>query len=207
MTGLQPNTVWWIVVLVALAAGLVARRPSLGTIVRGVFGWAAIAFVIVLIVAHRHEIGGVFTNLAGQLGISSQQVSGETVRIRMSPDGHFWARVSLNGVSRTMLVDSGATITAISEATATAAGITTNSSFPIMIDTANGTVMARRGKIEALALGPLRTRDLSVVVSENFGDLDVLGMNFLSRLGSWRVEGKTLILEPDSTVTAETNFT
>jgi aspartyl protease family protein len=35
-----------------------------------------------------------------------------------------------------------------------------------------------------------------VVVSENFGNLDVLGMNFLSRLHSWRVEDKTLILEP-----------
>ena len=29
-----------------------------------------------------------------------------------------------------------------------------------------------------------------------FGDIDVLGMNFLSRLKSWRVEGRTLILTP-----------
>lgn len=37
---------------------------------------------------------------------------------------------------------------------------------------------------------------LPVVVSPAFGDTDVLGMNFLSRLKSWRVEGDTLILEP-----------
>ena len=40
------------------------------------------------------------------------------------------------------------------------------------------------------------TDDLTVFVASNFGDLDVLGMNFLSRLKSWRVEGNVLILEP-----------
>ena len=65
-----------------------------------------------------------------------------------------------------------------------------------MIETANGTVEARRGNIQKLAIGPLETEDLDVVVSESFGDLDVLGMNFLSRLHSWRVENRTLILEP-----------
>ncbi|MBL7325885.1 TIGR02281 family clan AA aspartic protease, partial [Escherichia coli] len=37
---------------------------------------------------------------------------------------------------------------------------------------------------------------LPLVVGDSFGDLDVLGMNFLSRLKSWRVEDRTLILEP-----------
>jgi aspartyl protease family protein len=43
-------------------------------------------------------------------------------------------------------------------------------------------------------VGDVATRELGVVVSPAFGDSDVLGMNFLSRLGSWRVEGRTLIL-------------
>ncbi len=29
------------------------------------------------------------------------------------------------------------------------------------------------------------------------GDLDVLGMNFLSKLASWRVEGRTLVMIPE----------
>ena len=44
-------------------------------------------------------------------------------------------------------------------------------------------------RTERVTLGTLDTRDLGVVVSPAFGDTDVLGMNFLSRLGSWRVEG------------------
>jgi len=34
------------------------------------------------------------------------------------------------------------------------------------------------------------------VVSPAFGETNVLGMNFLSRLASWRVEENTLILVP-----------
>ena len=61
---------------------------------------------------------------------------------------------------------------------------------------ANGTVAARRGRIRKLAIGPLETDDLGVVVSPAFGELDVLGMNFLSRLHSWRVENNVLVLQP-----------
>ena len=32
--------------------------------------------------------------------------------------------------------------------------------------------------------------------SESFGDFNVIGMNVLARLGSWRVEDNTLILVP-----------
>jgi aspartyl protease family protein len=50
--------------------------------------------------------------------------------------------------------------------------------------------------VRELRLGDIAARDLGVVVSPAFGDTDVLGMNFLSKLKSWRVEGQTLILEP-----------
>jgi aspartyl protease family protein len=39
-------------------------------------------------------------------------------------------------------------------------------------------------------------RNLKVVTALGLGELDVLGMNFLSRLQSWRVEGNTLVLVP-----------
>jgi len=57
-------------------------------------------------------------------------------------------------------------------------------------------VLARTSSIGKLVLGPITATDLRVVVAEQFGSLDVLGMNFLSRLRSWRVENEMLILEP-----------
>jgi len=50
--------------------------------------------------------------------------------------------------------------------------------------------------VKSLQLGSITASDLPVVVSKNFGDQDVLGMNFLSLLQSWRVEGDWLILRP-----------
>ncbi len=106
----------------------------------------------------------------------------------MAPDGHFWARVTLDGVSRRMLVDSGATVTALSTTTAQAAALDVrDSAFPMILNTANGQIRAQTATVRELRLGDIAARDLGVVVSPAFGDTDVLGMNFLSKLKSWRV--------------------
>ena len=195
-SGDSVNLIWLVGVLVLVISALSVRRMSFGFVARSIAIWAVIILVAVIAVAHRGEIGAVFAAASARLGLDDQQVQGKTVRIRMSPDGHFWARVTLNGVERRMLIDSGATITAISDRTAQAANVTVHGGMPAVIETANGSVTARRGTIDELAVGPLKTEDLGVVVAESFGDLDVLGMNFLSRLHSWRVEGNVLVLEP-----------
>ncbi|TGX56330.1 TIGR02281 family clan AA aspartic protease [Sphingomonas gei] len=190
------DLIYLVGVLVLVLSALSIRKLSIGFVLRSLISWALIIVLTVLAVAHRHEIGAVFAAASAKLGIDDQQVDGGTVRIRMAPDGHFWARVTINGVARRMLVDSGATITAISDRTAAESDVKPGSGLPVMIETANGTVAARRGRIDKLAIGPLETEDLGVVVSESFGDLDVLGMNFLSRLHSWRVENNVLVLQP-----------
>jgi aspartyl protease family protein len=117
----------------------------------------------------------------------------------MSPDGHFWAKVSINGVERRMLIDSGATITAISDKTAADASIEPDASLvPVVLRTANGLAQVQTGTIEELRVGNARAKNLKVVISPSLGGLDVLGMNFLSKLKSWRVEGRTLILVPNN---------
>jgi aspartyl protease family protein len=89
-------------------------------------------------------------------------------------------------------------VTALSAQTAAEAGVEVRDSpFPVVLRTANGTVNAQTGTIKELRFGTIVARELAVVVSPAFGDTDVIGMNFLSRLKSWRVEGQTLILEPN----------
>ena len=123
--------------------------------------------------------------------------SGKELRVRMSPDGHFWVVASINGVERRMLIDSGATVTAISEQTAREAKIDTGAGLaPVVLRTANGAAPAETGKVDELRVGNIVARDLRIVTSPGLGGLDVIGMNFLSKLQSWRVEGRTLILVP-----------
>jgi aspartyl protease family protein len=75
--------------------------------------------------------------------------------------------------------------------------------LPVILRTANGDIRAQTAEIAELRLGNIVARELAVVVSPAFGRVDVLGMNFLSRLKSWRVEGKTLILVPHHPQAAE----
>ena len=135
--------------------------------------------------------------IASALHLNGQEVVGQEVRIAMSEDGHFWARVRIGSVERRMLIDSGATLTALSTETAAEAGLKVEQPIiPMLIDTANGRISAQTAAIPELRLGDVIARDLPVVVSPAFGGTDELGMNFLSRLKSWKVEGRTLILSP-----------
>ncbi|QAY75294.1 TIGR02281 family clan AA aspartic protease [Sphingosinicella sp. BN140058] len=183
-------------VIAAVALILIQRIPVIGRLIRFALSFALLAFCLFLLI-QQAPYQPFLSGIADKIGLDRQEVVGREVRLRMSSDGHFWANVTLNGVKRRMLVDSGATVTAISEATADAAGIDEDAGLvPVMMRTANGVVPARTGTIDELRLGNVVARDLKVVVSPGLGNLDVIGMNFLSKLVSWRVEGRTLILVP-----------
>jgi aspartyl protease family protein len=194
------NPDWPQIALYALGAALILmllfRLPVVGRLLRFAVSLALAAFAIFLLL-QQAPYHPELARLAGGLGLDSQEVSGREVRIRMASDGHFWANTTINGVRRRMLIDSGATVTAISEATAAAAGVKGSAApVPVVLRTANGLAPARAAGVEELRLGNIVARDLKVVVSPAFGNMEVIGMNFLSRLASWRVEGRTLILVP-----------
>ena len=176
---------------------ILGRIPVIGTAVR-LAVWVGLAVLLFNVAGQRQRLDPYIGPLLERLNLDGQQVVGEEVRIRMSPDGHFWARVKFGGIDHRMLIDSGATVTALSTATAEKAGLTVrDEAFPVLIRTANGTITARTSTIPELRLGDIVARDLAVIVAPAFGEVDVIGMNFLSRLKSWRVEGSTLILVPN----------
>ena len=91
---------------------------------------------------------------------------------------------------------SSASATALSVTTAKAAGLDPDgSTFPAVIETANGRIIARVVTVKRLAIGGIVARDLRATVAPAYGETDILGMNFLSRLRSWHVNGDILIME------------
>ena len=183
--------------IVLPVSALIARRVPVLRVVWSLASWAVRLGLATFMFAQRERFDPYLGKIARVLNLDDQRVVGNEVRIRMSPDGHFWARATLDGVPRRMLIDSGATVTAVSPATAEAAGLEAHAGpFPMLLQTANGTVAAKQATVGSLRLSDVVARDLAVVVAPGIGDTDVLGMNFLSRLKSWRVEGSTLILTP-----------
>lgn len=181
----------------SMLGGLLRRpAPMLGGFVRGLGNLGLLAAMLLTIAQVTRLTTG--TDFAfPQLGIERQTVEGGETRVPMQSDGHFWINASVNGVKRDFLVDTGATLTAISPATAEAAQLKANAlNRSVLMRTANGTVEARLATIDELRIGSVVARELDAVVAPGIGDTNVIGMNLLSRLASWRVEGRTLILVP-----------
>src|SRR5438067_723554 len=191
---------WQHLALYAVAAALIImllqRLPVVGRLIRFAFSLGLLAFFI-YIVLQQAPYQPQLARFTNALGLDDQQVAGKELRVRMAPDGHFWVLASINGVKTRMLIDSGATVTAISDRTARAASVNAGTSLaPVVLRTANGVAPARTGSIDELRVGNIVARNLKIVTSPGLGDMDVLGMNFLSKLESWRVERRTLVLVP-----------
>lgn len=197
---------WQQLALYAVTAAVILTAlfsiPRVGAFIRGAVSIVVLAFAL-FVLFQQAPFHPSLSRLMAKAGLDSQQVVGDEVRIQMSRDGHFWAEVDINGVKRRMLVDSGATVTTISEQTAEAAAVDPNGLVPVVLRTASGAITARTGEIDRLSLGTIEARNLKVVVAPTPGSIDVLGMNFLSDLASWRVEKRTLVLVPDAPAAAE----
>ena len=183
-------------VLAAVLILVLQRLPVVGRVIRWLFSLAMLAFLIFIVLQQAPYQPGL-ARITERLGLDSQKVVGNELRVRMANDGHFWVNASINGVKRRMLIDSGATVTALSQATTEAAGVDKELTFaPVILRTANGAAPARTGSVDELRVGNIVARNLKVVTSPGLGDMDVIGMNFLSQLDAWRLDGRTLILVP-----------
>jgi aspartyl protease family protein len=113
----------------------------------------------------------------------------------MAIDGHFWVDGLMNGKNVKFLVDSGATMTTIGRETASEVGVSPSPSRNQIVRTGNGYIRVATGRADHLKVGDIERTSLPVHVTDG-EDLNVLGMNFLSSLQRWGVEGRWLILQP-----------
>jgi len=183
--------------LVLVASALMVRRVPIGQGLKMAAGWVLIfaaAFVGFALKDDFVALGKRVVEESRGEGRSVQS-AGE-MRIRKAEDGHFWATAEVNGEKVRFLIDSGATTIMMSAETARRAGVQPAGGFPAMVDTANGVVRADRGRVARIRLGPIDRHDMTVLSAAAFGDTNVLGMNFLSSLSSWGVQGQWLVLRP-----------
>lgn len=191
----QFSALFYLLVLILPLSALFARRLPLGQVARMALMWLGIFAAGLILATLWTRNRGYVDGFLADAGLTSSIVTGSTVEIPRGEGGHFWAEVSINGITKRMLIDTGATNTSITRDTAKQAGIEVDDNFGVMVSTANGTVVNQRATIARLSLASITARDMPVLVGDNLGD-DLLGIDFLNQLKSWRAEGNRLILEP-----------
>jgi aspartyl protease family protein len=179
-----------------IGAVMVHRRIALGRVIR-TLSTLALGAILITVVLQLSRFDSRIDLAVPQLGLPAQVVEGGETRVRLSPDGHYWLEAQLNGVPANFLVDTGATVTAVSQEVADRAGLTARTGgIPVRITTANGSINAQISTADTLSFGNVEASGIDVVIAPNLGQTNVLGMNVLSRLAGWRVEEQTLILVP-----------
>jgi aspartyl protease family protein len=193
--GQLPNALILLVMLVFIATSLIGRGLSAGKAARMGFAWLGIFAVVFSLFAFRGEFATIGARLKSEaLGEAPATVSGGAVRITKRDDGHFWVDGKINGKAARFLIDSGATTTTVSTSVAQAAGLEPGMRGNV-VSTANGTVFMPRVTAGLLEIGPIRRTDKSVNINPSDG-VNVLGMDFLSSLSSWGIQGNVLVLQP-----------
>jgi aspartyl protease family protein len=191
VSGNAPNAIYYGMGIVLVLSSLIAMRLPLAKALKMALAWVAIFGVAFVLFAFRGEFSGFTDRLRAEATGRAIEGSGE-LRIPVSDDGHFWVDAKVNGRPARFLVDSGATTTTISRAVADAAKVPLTGQV-VAVSTANGMAPTRLATADKLEVGEIVRTDFPINISER-DDLNVLGMNFLSSLSGWRVEGHDLVL-------------
>lgn len=189
---------------------------SLSTGTRNLFielgGWVGAACLVAVALANYDELKSLAAGALGapplpanyQSGDHPQHMaraeaapSGDEVRLKASRHGHFFAEADINGRSVDVMVDTGASLVAMTYEDAERAGVYLNfSDFTHRVNTANGVARVAPVTLDSVRIGNIEVRNVRAAVSEP-GRMNVtlLGMSFLSQIDRVDMRQGELILE------------
>lgn len=184
--------------------------------------WLAAAVIMALSIVYFEDLKGIFaiglksahTQVAdhtsagkprtaspvGSANTGSTQATlsfGKVVELDAGPNGHFFADARVNGRRIRVMVDTGASLVALSYEDAADAGIYVRpSDFKYSVATANGTGRIALVTLDQVSIDGVTVYDVRAAVSER-GALTttLLGMSFLSRLRRTEMRNGRLVLE------------
>ena len=187
------NALYLVMLLLLVVGSLSARRLPIGKMAKMAIAWVAIFGVGFVLFSFRDDMGGVLQRL--QSDVTGNPIAdGTTIRIPKAEDGHFYVDGMLNGHKVRFLVDSGATMTTIGRKVAGEAQVAVGDARDQLVMTGNGPIRVASASADSLDIAIIHRTDVRLHVDDG-DDLNVLGMNYLSSLKRWGVEGRWLVLE------------
>jgi aspartyl protease family protein len=186
------GSLYLLMAMMLVLGSLISRREPLAKLATMALAWVAIFGAGFVLFTFRDDLGYVAQRLKAE-ATGNPVVEGKEIRIPMAIDGHFWVNAKLNGKDVKFLVDSGATMTTVDRDTANSAHLDVSPRADEFVRTGNGVIRVRSARADELQIGGITRKDVGMQVADN-DDLNVLGMNYLSSLSRWGVEGRWLVL-------------
>ncbi len=175
--------------LALLAWAFRAYRGRLGQAAQHLAIWALIFAGVVIAYGFSDQ-------LREQLSPSSLvAVSEDSVVLRRGRDGHFHARIDVNGAPVDFLVDTGASAIVLSQRDAARVGLHPGRlTFSTPATTANGVIYSAPVILDEMRLGPFTDREVGAMVNGGALATSLLGMRYLDRFTSFSVTGDRMTL-------------
>jgi aspartyl protease family protein len=200
--GFSPGEIAGLSALVALGIPFLLRvregyRGRLSKGVQAAAFWLGAAILFVGLYAFRYELSDVANRVVGAVVPGAAITTrGGDVRIARQDGSSFVLSGRVNNEPARFIFDTGASTVVLTTEFAQRAGFrVADGDYTTPVSTANGRTMAAPIRIGELSIGSIRERDVRAMVARPDALREnLLGMSFLERLASYRVEGDQLIL-------------
>lgn len=164
------------------------------------FAAVAIAAVIALLVAPRlqeeaarQEAAAVTVAVATPEPMA--QAGSRSAFIDKENDGHFWTRADVSGTQVKFMVDTGASIVALTYFDAQRLGLKPEElNFDSEIRTAGGITYGAHVTLPSIRIGRVKVENVNAVILRTELEQSLLGMTFLGELHSYEVRQGQMII-------------
>ncbi len=185
-----------VAILLFLTIGIFRNNTNWPFVLKNSVIWLTIAFVLVAGYSYQYSLKIFFYRIAGNIAPSlAQNNTNGTVTIYAGQSGHFSVNALVNGATVQFLLDTGATEVVLTPQDAKNAGIdTSNLTYSSVVQTANGNTTTASVTLDQVQVGSIVLQNVEASVSQGNLDTSLLGMSFLTRLGSYNVSEGTLTM-------------
>ena len=149
-----------------------------------------------LVLAFLFMVVGGMPSIAPTWAAEILQLNAATA-LKAGQNGHFFVKAEINGRTVKVLVDTGASAVALSYEDAKTIGLRPGSlDYNIPVSTANGIAKAAGVSLDKVEIDGVRVSDVQgLVMPEGAMRGSLLGMSFLGKLKSFKVEDGVLYLK------------
>lgn len=173
---MRPGIVPALVVFAAATVGLLALRDALTK-------------------SAAHEAEAKPISAPAVIAPADAPAGGRTALLRKESDGHYWTTAYVNGAPTRFIVDTGASVVALTRRDARRVGLDLDA-LPrnAEVSTAHGKVKVAAAMLDTIKIDRVEVAHVQAVVIEDGLDQSLLGMSFLNALHDWNATPTAIVI-------------